>query len=60
MFGVRRLWPYLIGSGLLWYAMLASGIHPTVAGVLAAFAIRWEKASRNPRSSGWSMRSTLG
>ena len=39
MFGVRRLWPYLIGSGLLWYAMLASGIHPTVAGVLAAFAI---------------------
>jgi Na+:H+ antiporter, NhaA family len=39
MFGVRRLWPYLIGFALLWYAMLASGIHPTVAGVLAAFAI---------------------
>jgi NhaA family Na+:H+ antiporter len=36
---VRRLWPYLIGFALTWYAMLASGIHPTVAGVLAAFAI---------------------
>jgi NhaA family Na+:H+ antiporter len=39
LFGVRHLWPYVIGFGLLWYAMLASGIHPTIAGVLAAFAI---------------------
>jgi NhaA family Na+:H+ antiporter len=39
MFGVRRLWPYLIGFALLWYAMLASGIHATIAGVLAALAI---------------------
>jgi len=38
-FGVRRLWPYLIGFALLWVAMLASGIHPTLSGVLAAFAI---------------------
>ena len=39
MFGVRRLWPYLIGFALLWFAMLASGIHATIAGVLAAFTI---------------------
>lgn len=39
VFGVRRLWPYLIGFCLLWYAMLASGIHATIAGVLAALAI---------------------
>jgi NhaA family Na+:H+ antiporter len=39
MLGVRRLWPYLIGFALLWLAMLASGIHATIAGVLAALAI---------------------
>lgn len=39
MFGVRRLWPFLVGFGLLWLAMLASGIHATLAGVIAALTI---------------------
>jgi NhaA family Na+:H+ antiporter len=37
--GVRALWVYLIGALLLWFAVLLSGVHATVAGVLAATAI---------------------
>lgn len=37
--GVRAIWPYLVGFALLWFAVLSSGIHATIAGVLAAFAI---------------------
>ena len=37
--GVRAPLPYLIGFALLWYATLLSGVHATIAGVLAAFAI---------------------
>jgi len=37
--GVRRLLPYLIMGGFLWVAMLKSGIHATLAGVLLAFII---------------------
>ena len=37
--GVIRLWPFLILAALLWYVTLLSGVHATIAGVMAAFAI---------------------
>lgn len=36
---IYRIWPYLICAAGMWYFMLHSGIHATIAGVLSAFAI---------------------
>ncbi len=37
--GVRHPYPYALVGGVLWLAILGSGVHPTVAGVLGAFMI---------------------
>jgi NhaA family Na+:H+ antiporter len=44
LFGIRKmkvdnLIPYLMGGIVMWYFMLHSGVHPTITGVLLAFAI---------------------
>jgi NhaA family Na+:H+ antiporter len=37
--GVRKLWPFLVGFAALWLAMHESGVHSTIAGVIAALTI---------------------
>jgi Na+:H+ antiporter, NhaA family len=38
-FGVSRLAPYCVVGGVLWFFMLHSGVHATLAGVALAFTI---------------------
>ena len=49
--GIRSLVPYLIGFALLWFAVLISGVHATIAGVLAAFTIPVVPTPGKPDSS---------
>ncbi|MBS0481940.1 MAG: Na+/H+ antiporter NhaA [Proteobacteria bacterium] len=37
--GVTSGWPYAIGALVLWFTVLHSGVHATVAGVLAAMCV---------------------
>jgi len=38
-FGIRAILPYFIIGLFMWFFMLESGVHATIAGVVAAFAI---------------------
>ena len=40
---IHHMAPYLIGGVIMWYFVYSSGIHPTISGVLLAFAIPFRK-----------------
>ena len=39
LLGIRKTMPYLIVAALLWYALLQSGVHATLAGILGALSV---------------------
>lgn len=49
-FRVMSLVPYLLGGILMWFLMLKSGVHATIAGVLLAFAIPFSARQDDEKS----------
>jgi NhaA family Na+:H+ antiporter len=50
---IHSFWPYAIGGIAMWYFMLHSGIHATIAGVLLAFALPFGKGDKTSISYRW-------
>ena len=47
---VMSLVPYLLGGALMWFFMLKSGVHATIAGVMLAFAIPFSAKDDDEKS----------
>ncbi|HVY73767.1 MAG TPA: Na+/H+ antiporter NhaA [Puia sp.] len=49
--GVFHLWVYIAGGIVLWFCMYRSGAHPTLSGVMLAFAIPFRKKANGHASA---------
>jgi len=57
--GVGRLWPFLLLGAALWFFVLRSGVHATIAGVLLALTIPLRPAPGKPDDMAHSLLHTL-
>ena len=56
---VMSLMPYLLGGALMWFFMLKSGIHATIAGVLLAFTIPFTALEDDEKSPSYKLEHCL-
>lgn len=59
VFRVTMLTPYLVGGAFMWFCMLQSGIHATIAGVLLALAIPFSKRDNDKKSPSYRLEHVL-
>lgn len=55
LFRVMSLVPYLLGGALMWFLMLQSGVHATIAGVALAFAIPFSAKDEDAESPSYKL-----
>lgn len=59
VFRVMALTPYLLGGTVMWYLMLKSGVHATIAGVLLAFTIPFSPKQDDEKSPSYKLEHIL-